>query len=122
MLVVLLGLWVLHTPVNAYPSRPVSVCDVLDNPAQYGKRQFVLAADLVLGPHHGVLIDDRCRGALKLVMNDKAGKGAQVAAVMGRLYAHHARGHVTLIGTFDKTPADTADGIFVLDHVSDTHK
>lgn len=102
----------------------VSVCDVISNPEKYDKHQIIITAELVLEPHAGHLFGSQCsaKGSIRLIINEKVGEDPHVIAMIRRIMRHHARGHVTLAGAFDKTPVDTFNGSFFLSYMPDIFK
>ena len=112
-------LLIFHAPMvyakNGAPS--VTVCDLLGSPIRYDGKIVEVHAELILGMHGGVLIDDRCNsdlGAIRLIIAKELYKNKKVAAMIRMVMSRHARAQVVLTGSFDKTPTDTADGSFTL--------
>jgi hypothetical protein len=98
----------------------VSVCELLGNVEKYDRKNVELHADLVLGPHGGVLIDDHCNnnlGAIKLDISDNARKDPKVTSMIKKVMSHQAHGQVVLVGSFDKNSIDTSNGSFILQTV-----
>lgn len=115
---VTISLLFFHTLIHAKNDRPiVTVCDLLSNPNRYDGKIVEVHAELTLGMHGGVLIDERCNsdlGAIRLIIAKQLYKNKNVAAMIRMVMSRHARAQVVLIGSFDKTPTDTADGSFAL--------
>jgi hypothetical protein len=109
---------------HSLPSEsPTSICELMAKPDAYHDQKVVLSADLVLGPHGGYLLDQRCneRGGLRLIVGDEAGKDARVTAMIRRAMQHHARIQVELVGTFELSAPNSSTGSVVLDRVLGSH-
>lgn len=103
---------------GAMPS--VTVCSLLGNSTLYHKKVVEIHAELVLGMHGGVLMDERCNsdlGAIRLVIPEESYGNAKIAAMVRKVMSSHAHAQVILIGSFDSTPAGTAAGSFTLQAV-----
>lgn len=97
----------------------VSVCDLISRSDFYNGKKVLLAADLVMGPHAGYLLDERCsdKGAVKLVIDEAVQNDRGVVAMVNSVMSHHAHGRVELIGTFNKAKIDLFTGIFFIEKV-----
>lgn len=97
---------------------PVSVCTLAAGPSQYHQKLVQLHADVVAEPHGYHLVDRACPNeSVGLVVPEHSINDAKFDDMMGKIMAHHARGHVVLTGVFLEERTHHQAGTFTANDV-----